>query len=162
MVLQGLRVHGGNAGVNMMVFRTGGSWESTTLQRNGSELPADELFVELSAGRDEYGEPENGGITLGGEMAAYVRAQTDPHQQTPIFPGRLEMYFPEHSVVIENTHPSFAFEFTRVWYNEREITRSVMDIAVQINAPENIASAGLVMYRPHLLGSDEVLSVSLL
>src|SRR5437764_1254038 len=103
--------------MNQMVFNTQGDWDTTTLFNNNEEVMAAQLFVELKAGRDEFGNPDRGGIGNGGEMTAIVRPQDDPQSEVGIFPGRLEMKFPGHTLVIENTHPTFAFEFTRVWYN---------------------------------------------
>src|SRR5579871_6345680 len=88
--------------MNNVVFRTLGDWDSTTLTNNNEEVLADELFVELHAGRDAYGDPDRGGVSDSGEMTAFVRLQNDS-QETPIFPGRLQITFPGHEVVIENT-----------------------------------------------------------
>src|SRR5262249_42005389 len=107
--------------MNNMVFSTGGDWDSTTLFNNGGEGFAAQLFIELHAGRDAYGNPYSGGIADGGEITAIVRPQDNPMNQIGIFPGRLEMNFPGYTLVIENTHPYFAFEFTQVWLNGRHI-----------------------------------------
>ena len=61
--------------MNNMVFSTGGDWDTTTLQNNGVEVMAAQMFVELAAGRDDYGEPANGGVGLGGTITAIVRLQ---------------------------------------------------------------------------------------
>lgn len=148
--------------MNHMVFSTGGDWDSTTLFNNDQEVMAAQLFVELHAGRDEYGQPARGGISAGGEMTAIVRPQDDPSQEVGIFPGRLELLFPNHNVVIENTHPMFAFELTRVWYNGHDVTDNVMDIYTDINAVDNEVKAYIVVFRPHFLGSDEVITFNIL
>src|SRR5258708_21349541 len=103
--------------MNNVVFRTGGDWDTTTLSNNGQEVMAAQLFVEMKAGRDEFGEPDRGGVNNGGEMTAIIRAQDNPDVPIGIFPGRLEMDFPGPSLQIENTHPMFAFEFCPGWYN---------------------------------------------
>ncbi|HLJ55122.1 MAG TPA: hypothetical protein VKT77_08775, partial [Chthonomonadaceae bacterium] len=95
--------------MNNVVFQTGGDWDSTTLQNNGEEVLASQLFVELHAGRDDYGDPDRGGVMDGGELTAIIRTQADPQTAEGVFPGRLEMVFPGHTVQIENTHPTFAF-----------------------------------------------------
>src|SRR5690349_18176058 len=118
--------------MNNVVFNTGGDWDSTTLYNNGSEVMAAQLFVELHAGRDDFGDPVAGGLANGGEMTAIVREQDDPEEQIGIFPGRLELNFPGHQIIIENTHPMFAIEFTRLWYNGTEATRNVLDVYVDI------------------------------
>src|SRR5690349_19375563 len=103
--------------MNNVVFRTQGDWDTTTLYNNGEQVFADELFVEMHAGRDAYGNPVRGGVSDSGEMTAFIRPQENPDQEAPIFPGHLEIDFPGHKLVLENVHPAFAFEFTRVWYN---------------------------------------------
>src|SRR5947209_1496311 len=120
--------------MNHMVFSTGGDWDSTTLFNNNQEVLAAELYVDLKAGRNEFGDPDRGGVGAGGEIVAYVRPQDDPEREIGIFPGRLELNFPGHTIIIENTHPTFAFEFTRVWYNGRDVTHHVMDVFADINA----------------------------
>src|SRR5581483_10872980 len=142
--------------MNNVVFSTGGDWDSTTLYNNGSEVLATQLFVELQAGVDEDGQPAAGGIALGGEMTAIVRPQENPQQEIGIFPGRLELNFPGHAIVIENTHPTFAFEFTRVWYNGREVTDKVMTVYVDVNAADNIVKAYITLFKPHWITADEV------
>jgi hypothetical protein len=123
---------------------------------------AAQLFVELRAGRDDYGDPDRGGVADGGEITAIVRPQDDPTQQMGIFPGRLEMNFPGHTIIIENVHPMFAFEFTRVWYNGVDATNNVVDIYVDINAVDNVVKAYLTLYKPHWLTSDEVATYTIL
>src|SRR5262249_24792624 len=102
--------------------------DSTFLENNGAEVMAAQLFVELHAGRDGYGDPCMGGVNTGGEMTAIVRPQDNPNEEIGIFPGRIEMTFPGHIIIIENTHPAFAFEFTRVLYNGRDVTNNVVDL----------------------------------
>lgn len=148
--------------MNNYVFSTAGSWETTTLFNHGQEVFAVQLFVELHAGRDEWDDPVNGGISRGGEMTALVRPQDNPADEWPIFPGRLEMNFPGHQIVVENTHPAFAFEYTRVWHNGREVTNSVMDVYVDINAADNVVRAYITIYRDRWLGTDEVATYNIL
>src|SRR4051794_6266382 len=114
--------------MNNVVFSTGGDWDSTTLHNNGVEVAAAQLLVELHAGRDEYGESRRGGVNLGGEMTAIIRPQDNPSEEIGIFPGRLSLQFPGHQVIVENQHPGFAFEFTRVWMDGNDVTDSVLDL----------------------------------
>jgi hypothetical protein len=139
-----------------MIFRTGGDWDSTTLWFNGEELLANQLYVELHAGHDEYGEPADGGVGLGGDLTAFVRTQADPDRELGVFPGRLEMLFPQHNVTIENTHPGFAFEFTRVWYNGHDVTDDVIELIVNVDAPNNEVRAYITVYRSHWIAADEI------
>ena len=148
--------------MNNMVFSTGGDWDSTTLFNNGMEVMAAQLFVEIHAGRDGYGDPMAGGISNGGEVTAIVRPQDNPRDQLGIFPGRLELNFPGNVVVIENVHPMFAFEYTRVWFNGIDATNNVVDIYVDINAVENIVQGYITLYKPHWIASDEVATYNLI
>lgn len=148
--------------MNNMTFKTGGDWDSTVLFNNGEEVLAAQLFVDLHAGRDEFGEPCPGGIGTGGEMTAIVRPQNNPELEQGIFPGRLQMDFPGHTIVIENTHPGFAFEFTRVWYNGRDVSENVVDVHVDIDAINNNVSAYITLYKPHWIVSDEVATYTIL
>ena len=147
--------------MNNMIFSTGGDWDSTTLYNNGQELPADRLFVELVAGRDEYGNPASGGIRLGGEITAIVNPQGET-TEFGIFPGRLEMTFPGHTIVMENNHPAFQFEFTRVTYNGCDVTDHIMDVTVDIDSVNNNVKAFLTLFKPHWLGSDEVATYNII
>lgn len=141
--------------MNNMIFKTGGDWDSTSLFNNNQEVSAAELFVELHAGRDD-GDPARGGVNDGGEMTAIVRLQENPDQEQGIFPGRLEMTFPGHQIVVENMHPGFAFEMTRVWYNGRDVTNNIVDLYVDINAIDNDVKAYITLYKAHWLSADEV------
>jgi hypothetical protein len=148
--------------VNNLVFRTGGDWDSTTLHNNGQEVLASQLFIELHCGRDAWGNPCDGGIGNGGEFSAIVRPQDNPNQEVGIFPGRAELIFPHHSLVIENTHPGFAFEFTRIWYNGHDVTDDMVDLLVNIDAVQNQVQAFLTVYRSHWIASDEVATYTIL
>jgi hypothetical protein len=148
--------------MNNVVLSTGGDWPSTMLTNNGMEWAAEVFFVELHAGRDEFGDPERGGVGLGGEMTAVVRPADSPHQEIGIFPGRLEMNFPGHTIVIENSHPMFAFEFTRVWYNGQDVSDEVMDIYVEFDYPQNNVKAFIVLYKSKWFRSDEVATINIL
>jgi len=148
--------------MNNVVFQTGGDWDTTTLSNNGEEVLASQLFIDLKAGRDAYGEPDRGGIFTGGEMTAIIRTQDQPDIAQGIFPGRIELDFPGHQLQLENTHPTFAFEFTRVWYNGRDVTDKIMDVYVDINAVDNVVQAYITLYKAHWLGSDEVATYTII
>ena len=148
--------------MNNVVFQTSGDWDTTTLTNNGLEVMAAQLFVELRAGRDGYGEPDRGGVFNGGELTATIRTQDQPDVPFGIFPGRIDLQFPGHTLQIENTHPVFAFEFTRVWYNGRDVTDKIMDLYVDVNAVDNIVQAYVTLYKAHWLGSDEVATYTII
>ncbi len=148
--------------MNQVVFKTEGDWDSTTLTCNGRDWPAAQMLVQIEAGRDEYGSPARGGVRDGGQMSAVVRSQDNPDQEQAIFPGTLQMNFPGHEVVVENVHPNFDFEFTRVLYNQRDVTEQIVDLTVNIDAVNNEVQAVITLYRPHWLGADEVATITIL
>ncbi len=148
--------------MNEVVFQTGGDWDSTTLFANGEEFFAAQLFVEVTAGRNEWGDPAGGGIYNGGTITAIVRPQDNPNEEIGIFPGRLEMNFVTHSLIIENVHPGFAFEMTHVWLDGHDITRDVLDIHVDINAIDDVVRGYVTVYRSHWIARDEVATYNLI
>src|SRR5262249_51811152 len=121
-----------------------------------------QLFVELHAGRDSFGEPGGQGIFNGGEATAIVRPQADPEPPADIFPGRLELNFPEHCPILANPDPLLAFTPTRAWYNGQDVTRRIMDLYVDINAVDNVVQASITLFRPHWLTADEVATIELI
>lgn len=147
--------------MNYFIFSTGGDWDSTTLYLDGNEFLASKLFIELGTGRDEFGEPRRGGLRNGGEMSAYVTPQSGDAPYA-IFPGKIDLEFPTHRVTIENNSPQFAIEFTQVYLDNEEITDRIMDLQINIDPVENVASAFLTQYKPHFLGADEIASYNLI
>ena len=107
-------------------------------------------------GATSTGMPSRGGVYDGGEITAIIRPQDNPTYEIGIFPGRLEMIFPGHTLVLENTHPGFQFEFTRILYNNQDVTNHVVDLYVDINAVDNVVTAYITLYKAHWFGSDEV------
>ena len=144
------------------IFNTGGDWDSTTLFLNGQEFAASQLIINLQTGRDDFGQPCRGGLGNGGDMTAYVQPQDASQGQYAIFPGRIDLEFPLHKITIENDSPQFAIEFTRVVMDNEDITNRIVDLQVEIDAIADRASAYLSLYRPHLLGADEVASFNLI
>lgn len=146
-----------------VVFKTGGDWDSTTLFVNGTEYPAAQLRVELHAGReDQYDAPGRGGVYAGGEIIAYIRPQDSPNIEEGLFPGHVELYFPGHTIVIENLHPQFVFEATNINYNNRDVSNHVVDLFVNIDAVSNEVQAYITLYKAHWLSADEVATYSIL
>ncbi len=146
--------------MNIVTFQTGGDWDTTTLTLNGQDWPAEKLQVSLQAGRDADGEPVRGGISAGGDISAQVYPQDNPGSPVGIFPGRLQIIFPGHDLIIENTHPGFAFEATTVLYNGRDVTDGIVEAVVDIDAEQNQVQAYITIYKPHWLGADEVATIS--
>ena len=147
--------------MNNITFRTGGDWDSTSLYNNGLEVPAAQLFVELRAGRDEYGEVTGDGIWDGADLTALVRPAQDPDSPFDILPGRVEMQFPGHTVVVENAHPLVELSNTRVYYNGEEITNRVVDVYVDINAQDNVVQAFVSVYKTRWFRSDELITYTI-
>jgi hypothetical protein len=147
--------------MNEMTFQTGGDWPSSTLYNNGQEVAAAQLFVELSAGRDDWGNPVQGGIYDGTDLTAIVRPQDNPDFPVDILPGRLTIEFPGHSIVIENYHPMVELDATRVWYNGDDITNRVVDIYVDVNAVDDVVKAFVTVYKPHWIRTDEVITYTI-
>ncbi len=147
---------------NYFIFSTGGDWDSTTLYNNGDEYLADQLYLELQSGRDDYGNLSKGGLTRGGQMTAFVSPQGSNGSQVGIFPGKIEMQFPVHKVTIENETPTFLIEFTKVLLDDEDVTAQVTDLLVNIDAVNNDVQAYVMMYKPHFLSSDEVATINLI
>ncbi len=146
-----------------VLFTTGGDWDTTSLTMDGEEVMARQLLVELRTDRDpDTGEPMLGGVENGGEMTGVIRPQDLDLPNEGIFPGRLEMTFPKHRVVIENTHPTFGFEATRVQYDGKDVTRSVVDLHVDIDAVAGTVEAYITLYKPRFWGADEVATYHLI
>lgn len=147
--------------MNNVVFSTGGDWDSTTLHNNNEEVLAERLFVEMHTGRDGDGEPARGGISNGGNMTAVVYPQGGG-DEIGIFPGRLELNFPKYKLIVENNNPAFAFEFTTVWFDGRDVTDSVLDLFVDVDAGNNNVKAYITLYKPHFFGADEVATYNII
>jgi hypothetical protein len=148
--------------MNDVVFKTGGDWDSTTLFNNGQEVPANELFVDAQTGRNDFGDPDAGGVSLGGEFTAYIVTQDAPNDQMPIFPGRLVIRAPKHEIVVENTHPQFLFEVTKVWLDQQDVSNNLVDLHIEIDAVNNNVQGYITLYKSHFFSSDEVATITLL
>jgi hypothetical protein len=144
--------------LNEITFRTGGDWDSTTLFNNGVEVPAAQLFVELRAGRDDWGNPTDGGIFEGADLTAIIRPAEDPMNPFDILPGRLTMDFPGYQIVLENFHPGVYLEQTHIFMNGDNITDRVVDLYVDINAADDVVAAWVSVYRNRFLFRDEVVT----
>ena len=147
--------------MNQIQFSTGGDWDSTTLYNMGQEVLADQLFIQLEAGRDIYGNPTSGGIGNGGQMSAYIVEQSSPQQQA-IFPGVISLQFPNHQVEIQNTSPMFAIELTRIVLDGQDVTDNVLDLRINIDATNNQVEAYMTLYKAHWFSSDEIATYQLL
>jgi hypothetical protein len=143
------------------IFNTEGSWDSTTLYLNGTEFPANQLFIELQTTRDYNGNYMRNGLANGGQMTAYVRPQ-DGSADYAIFPGKIDLECPTHKLTIENETPNFMVEFTRVWIDGEDISNQVVEIQVNIDAVNDQVGAYVIVYKPHFLGADEVATYTLI
>jgi hypothetical protein len=147
--------------MNDLVFRTGGDWDSTTLFNGGVEVPAAQLFVEIKAGRDEFGDPISGGIFEGADLTAIIRPQENPDSPFDILPGRISMDFPGYNLVVENSHPGVYLDQTRVALNGEDITARVVDLYVDVNAVDDVVSAWITVYKPHWIRRDELITYTI-
>ena len=147
---------------NDLQFRTGGTWETTTLHGNGYELAAAQLYIELRAGRDDYGDEVAGGIWEGADLTAIIRPAEDPLAPFDIFPGRISLEFPNYQIVMENEHPEVDMRHLSVWLNGDDITNRVVDIVVDINAVDDFVQAFATVYKSRFLVRDEVITHNIL
>ena len=148
--------------MNDMIFQTGGDWSNTTLFNNGAEVMAAQLFVEIRAGRDDWGNPVQGGIYDGTELTAIIRPQDDPDSPYDILPGRVTMQFPEHTITLENFHPMMDLDATHVWFNGEDVTNRIVDLYVDVNAVDDIVSVYITVYKPHWIAADEVITYTII
>ncbi len=146
---------------NYFIFSTGGDWDSTNLYNNGNEYMADRLYLDLKAGRDEWGNFTRGGISNGGDMTALVVPQGSG-QEMGVFPGKIDLEFPAHRITVQNDTPQFAIEFTRILLDGVDVTDNVVDFVTDIDAINNNVQAYIMMYKPHFLSADEVMTINLL
>lgn len=147
--------------MNDMVFHTEGDWPTTTLYNNGEEVQAIQLFVEIRAGRDDFGNPIQGGIYGGSDLSATLRTQEEPTVDYDILPGRITIEFPGHAIAIENAHPLVDPSSTRVSYNGVDVTGRVVDVYVEVNADANVVKALITLYKAHWIASDEAITYAI-
>ena len=142
--------------MNCLVFETQGSWDNTTLFNNSEEVFADRLFVSLKRARGWLGNDQ------GGELTAYVTLQDSPDEEIGIFPGSLEIRVPRHNLLIVNRDPHFAFESTQIYYQEVEVTMSMAELYLEIDADENIVQCYISLFQGHGIGSGNAETFTLL
>lgn len=148
--------------MNYFIFSTGGDWDSTSLYLNGEEFPAQKLIIHFETGRNYDGEPRKGGLDNGGEATAFVLPEQTGAGEWAIFPGKIDLEFPTHRVTIENNSPTFAIELTKVRLDSEDVSHMLLDLSVEIDAIENRASAYLTLFKPRLLGADEIATYTLI
>lgn len=146
---------------NYFMFSTDGTWDGTTLYNNGEEYVADRLYLDLKAARDYDGDFVKGGVVKGGQMTASVVPQGSG-QECGVFPGKIELQFPMHKVVIQNDTPNFAIEFTRILLDGADVTDNVVDFVTDIDSINNNVQAYVMLYKPHFIAADEVATINLL
>ena len=129
---------------------------------NGYAVEAAQLYIELRAGRDDWGDEVHGGIWEGADLTALIRPAEDPEFPFDIFPGRISMEFPGYTIVMENLHPEGDIRHLRVWLNGEDITDRVVDIVVDINAVDNVVQAFASVYKSRFLLRDEVITHNIL
>lgn len=148
--------------MNYFIFSTGGDWDSTSLYLNGEEFQSQKLMIQFETGRDYDGDPRRGGVENGGQATAFVLPQQGGAGEWAIFPGKIDLEFPTHRVTIENNSPTFAIELTKVRLDSEDVSHQLLDLVVEIDAIENRASAYLTLFKPRLLGADEIATYTLI
>ena len=142
--------------MNSLVFETQGSWDTTTLFNNDEEVFAARLYVSLRRARGWLGNDR------GGEMTAYVTLQDDPDNEIGIFPGSIEIRVPRNNLLIINRDPHFAFENIQIFYQEIEVTMSVAELYLEIDADQNIVQCYISLFQGHGIGSGNAETFTLL
>jgi hypothetical protein len=127
--------------LNHVVFTTRGDWDSTTLTNNGAEVLANRLFVHFQQQIDRKGNRGEG------EFTAVINTQEEPNTDQGIFPGALTIDIPNHPVMIKNEDPHFAFENTRVLYQDLDVTDSLSEYHLEIDAVENVVSCYITLWQ---------------
>lgn len=149
--------------MNHWVLRTNGTWDGTTLHNNGEEVPATELFLEINCGLDELGEPMWGGVSCDGDLTAFVRLNAPGTPEVPIFPGQLDIETPRHRICLENFNPiEPAVPNTLVWLDGRQVQLNLLRLLVHLDYERNIIGGEIEVYKDHLLGLDEIISLPIL
>ena len=148
--------------MNYFIFNTGGDWDSTSLYLNGEEFPANRLYLRFETGRGYDGEPQKGGLANGGEASCYALPQQSGAGEWALFPGKIDLEFPTHKVTIQNQSPNFAIELTRVWLDGLDVSGELLDLEIDVDAIDNRVSAYLTLFKPHLLGADEIATTTLI
>jgi hypothetical protein len=127
--------------LNNVVFTTKGDWDSTMLTNNGQEVQANRIFVQFQQQIDRKGNRGEG------EFTAIVRTQETPDEDTGVFPGTLTVDVPNHKIIIENTDPHFAFEQTRITYQDIDMTESVSEFYLEIDGVQNIVQCYITLWQ---------------
>ena len=128
--------------LNNYVFSTQGDWDTTTLTNNGEEVLANRLFIHLRMRPgDKLGNPGPG------EIVAVVFTQDNPDDECGLFPGIVTLDLPRHKIDIMNRDPNFEFEATRVSYQGIDVTPSVAEIFLEIDALQNVVQGSIGLYQ---------------
>ena len=134
--------------LNNVVFTTKGDWDSTTLTNNDAEVLAERLFVHYQQQIDRKGNRGEGDFT------AYVNTQDAPTEDVGVFPGTLTLDVPNHRIVISNADPHFAFEETRIEYQDIDVTGSVSELHLEIDATKNIVQGYITLWQGPIATSE--------
>ncbi len=131
------------------------------LGQHSSHKQRDEGVCGTAFQHDETDQPVAGGISLGGEIQAWLRPQDCLDDEIPIFPGSIRFTTPLGELVLENKSPDLDFADTLVFWNGVEITNNILDVRIDVNAVDNIVESEIKIYEPRILVEDEIHSVSL-
>jgi hypothetical protein len=137
-----------------------GTWEGTTFTNHGANVEVAEVFLQISCGRDELGTPMLGGVTCGGEMAAYLRLSNNPGVQHPLFPGEIRLCLPGGELVIQG-QLGMDLPSLGIFFNGVDVTQHILDLQVQLDIDQNVMGGTVSLYKADWLGLDEILTYPL-
>ena len=171
--------------MNNLLLMTFGTWESTELRNNGTEeIGASCLVVHIAC--DTPGRSRGSGWTgIGvGQMDAWLSPTDDPNtpqneeeQAYAIFPGRFEAdinipdgtdldgkpQYRRNVVIVENDHPNMDMDYTRVTWNDDDITDSLLEFYLVIDSREGgEVRSFLRIAKNALIGFDKELHVNII
>jgi hypothetical protein len=145
-----------------MLLQCDGSWENTALFESGQGLTPAELYIEIACGFDAAGNYVRGGVSTGGELAAYFRLADQPTLQQAVFPGAIEMQMGTYCIRLEHPSPILDITGLQVWVNGQFISDRLVGLIVQIDADQGAMIGQLQFLEYHTLLPDELVSVSLI
>ncbi len=140
--------------LNNYVFSTQGDWDTTTLTNNGEQVMASRLFVQYRALHGD-----NQGNPGAGEVTAVWFDQDNPEEEIGFFPGMLTIDVPRHKIEIVNRDPHFTFELTRIAYQGIEVTPSISEIFLEIDADKNVVQGWIGIYQTHRNNDIETFTI---
>ena len=146
-----------------LIFETDGSWEGTALLDNGEPYFAAQVFVQLRVDRNMF-DRITGRAGEAFVVPVYENGDGDTVvlEREPIFPGVLDIQTPKGRVRVENYHPDFAADQTRVFWEGLEVTDQIVEFYFDVNHPDNVVRSHLTLFKGNRFRADELTQVTLL